>query len=348
MGNIITNWAKEQKTGKGEVKAVLLCLADSAKDYERGRVEITVPQIAKITEFAPRSIYRWLDILEGKIEISEGVRLNLITRVKSKKADGTNNPNVYQIHCPPEIFAEKPSDCQTPCEPDLVTDSQSQVSDSQKEASETSENSEKPAIQVSDSQLEQGDCQTLSTVLKEEELLKDISLSPRAGAQDESSGFEILETGQRAISATNLFGLSPTDAEQIFTQILVDGLKTRLGTPVVLPDEWKWTKSIEAAWKNSFSAENALEVFDLLEKIRKKKKAPWTVSPELWARKIPKIEELRNELEILEKEGVIEADAANQLYNGNGRGKQNQTTPANGTGQKKRVDLSRFDSPDSG
>lgn len=174
MGNIITNWAKKQKCGKGEVKSILLCLADAAFDSERGSIEMTVPQIAEVVEFSERAIYRWLDILEGE-------DLQLITRKKTKKSDGTNNPNVYQINCPAEIFAaEKPTDCQTPCQPVLVTDRQNQ-NDCQS-AGET-EKDEKSAEtlhepnqgdcqsvgKLSDSQYEQGDCQSPSTVLKEEE-----------------------------------------------------------------------------------------------------------------------------------------------------------------------------------
>jgi hypothetical protein len=107
----------------------------------------------------------------------------------------------------------------------------------------------------------------------------------------------------RGIPVQEIIG-DETDDESEFFREVVDGLKTRLNTPTRLPNERKWLESVEWSWQNRFPPEQTLEVFDLLEKIRKKKKAVWSVSPELWQSSIPKIESLRIELENLEQNGA--------------------------------------------
>ncbi len=171
MGNKITNWVKNQKVGNGLAKAVLLCLADKAFDFERGFVSMTQTQIAEIIEFDKRSVMRGLDLLESE-------NIKLIRRIKTKKEDGTNNPNQYQILCPKEIFEH--SDTQSPSQ---VTDSHyvGHQGDTQSlpKTVNLTENGEKQPDIVTDSHLEHSDTQSPSTVLKEEESLKkekDISI----------------------------------------------------------------------------------------------------------------------------------------------------------------------------
>lgn len=175
MGNLITNWAKKQKVGNGVAKAILLCLADAAFDAHNGFVSMTVQQIAEIIEYEKRAIIRNLKKLETD---------KIITPHRSRNANGTNNPNEYQINCPKEVF--EPSDSKTPG--NLVTLKHQAETQGDFKAPSNNENPPKIDQNESDlvtlSHLEPGALKSPSTVLKEEESLKEIERN-NAGA-----GFE--------------------------------------------------------------------------------------------------------------------------------------------------------------
>lgn len=145
------------------------------------------------------------------------------------------------------------------------------------------------------------------------------SLSQRADAREENSlKFEFLDDVQkRAVSAANLFDLPEAEAERQYFEILIAALKEkhRLNAPMILPDESRWKKAVDAGWKNQISAAQAIDVYDLLEAIRVKKRAEWTISPELWQRRMGKIETLRLELENLSKEQA-KGETANAVIRG--------------------------------
>lgn len=96
----------------------------------------------------------------------------------------------------------------------------------------------------------------------------------------------------------NGFPVNSTLSE--FVQICLDGMKTRLCSPHTLPNQFEWLKKFEFFELNQSTPEIFLETFDLLEKIRKKKKAAWTIKPETIEKNFGKIKSLRNELEQLE------------------------------------------------
>jgi hypothetical protein len=107
--------------------------------------------------------------------------------------------------------------------------------------------------------------------------------------------------------------LIESDEKHIHTQTIVDGLKERLGTPFMLPKEFEWIATINFAWLNEFSAERYLETFDLLEKIRKKKRGEWRVTPAMIEKNIADKEKLEIEL------GSAENGSNQKPNNGNKR-----------------------------
>lgn len=82
--------------------------------------------------------------------------------------------------------------------------------------------------------------------------------------------------------------------------IVIEGLRERMGYIVALPKEFEWIRSTEAGFKNGFTADHMLEVYDLLEKIRKKKRQRWVIKPDNWETNMPRLEELKEELKELE------------------------------------------------
>ena len=361
MGNLIKNWARTQKVGGGGKKAVLLCLADAAFDNERGKVTITQTLIAETIEFDRRSVIRWIECLE-----SDG----LIIRAKSKKADGTNNPNEYQIICPAETFAvnegedgddytefvqcltpgcsttnlinenycfdcqKEPSDRQSPSKKNQVTDSH-HLSDRQSPI--MPENTENQPNQVTDSHIEHSDRVSHITLLEEEELLKDNSLSPRV--REEIPKIQFGRKG--GILADDLAeGDSAKKIELI--QKITGGLKVRLGTPFVLPNEVRWVDSIDFTWLNKFSAERYLKTYDLLERIRKKKRGKWHITPEMIEKNIAQIEKLELEIEELNQNGTTNGQRNFSNTNGKPKSQISDNKPQSGHSESRSDTLARL------
>lgn len=229
MGNIITNWAQTQKAGGGVAKAVLLCLSDKAADYERGHVSMTLNQIAEIVEFSRRAIIDNLETLEERKLIAP--------RSKSKKSDGTNNPNSYRILCPDSIFNkvdEAGADAheKEPGAPDALSEADKvqqahypgaspALPRDEKEAKILQEN----AQGAPDALCQPGAPAAPSTVFKEEELNNYNSLSPCA--RRELTPDEIFEPDEIEQITENLE--SPTEAikiwREVFPNAFIDGQK---------------------------------------------------------------------------------------------------------------------------
>lgn len=212
MGNKITNWAKEIKVGNGVAKAVLLCLADEAFDDDRGFVSVTQQQIAGVIEFDKRSVMRGLDFLEAEAQ-------GLIRRIKTKNETGKNNPNRYQILCPPETFVEKekPGDRESPIEPDLVTESHLDTEPSDRESLLNGQYPE-PGDSLSPLNDEKpGDSVSPSTPLKDKELLINSLSSAPPRARQKLSVDEAAELLEREQPGPD--NPSPTKAIKIFREV---------------------------------------------------------------------------------------------------------------------------------
>lgn len=237
MGNLITNWAKSQQTGGGVAKAILLCLADAAFDSECGRVSMTIPQIVGVIEFSRRTVIDNLLILEER---------NLIApREKSKKKDGTNNPNVYQILCPAEIFekVEEPaveiehSAGDAPSQPDLVREMHyHSASPALGEAQKQPEILQTDAQGAGDAPSQHSAGAAPSTVFKEEEFKDKERDNARANTSDNfltETGEQIEHFPETANLVNREFRLE-TDRHLHWTQTQ-QGIKSRRNFPA---QEW--------------------------------------------------------------------------------------------------------------
>lgn len=97
-------------------------------------------------------------------------------------------------------------------------------------------------------------------------------------------------------------GIAVNSTFSPFVQTCLAGMNIRLNAPHTLPKQFDWLKRFELWELNESTPENFLETYDLLEKIRKKKKAAWTVTFETVEKNFGKIESLRNEVAQLEEE----------------------------------------------
>ena len=131
----------------------------------------------------------------------------------------------------------------------------------------------------------------------------------RSGEMEEGQGREVF--GRRNGLRTEV---PPEESEYVDT--ILDGLRQRFNTPFVLSREPEWVRVAENAFRNGFTSEHVLEVFDTLEKIKKRQKKNWRMKPEILEDNIPHLEALRNELRDLEN-GY-----------GHGNGKFDRASPA--------------------
>lgn len=124
--------------------------------------------------------------------------------------------------------------------------------------------------------------------IREEEIKRE-NLSPREFPKTSVNG-------QSGILASDLLD----EEKPEFVRLVFDGLKVRLGTPGALPKEFEWKAATDFAWINHFSGERFLQTYDLLEKIRKKKRGDWRVTAGMIETNIADIERLEIELRNLE------------------------------------------------
>lgn len=124
--------------------------------------------------------------------------------------------------------------------------------------------------------------------------------------------------------ADEVFGEPDNTISDDFSQIVIEGLRERLK----IFNEYEFLvqiEKIEAA--GIFTAERALDVFDLLEKIRKKKRGSWRIKADYWAESVPHYEMLKEELERLENEEKSGVNNGTNKRNPSGNGNQTRTKP---------------------
>lgn len=97
---------------------------------------------------------------------------------------------------------------------------------------------------------------------------------------------------------------------------VLEGIRERTGYLVALPKEFEWISATERGFKNGFSPPLMLEVYDLLERIRKRKGGRWRITVNYWEENLARRDELILEL--------------NEL-NGSGTGANNTGTQKSGT-----------------
>lgn len=135
----------------------------------------------------------------------------------------------------------------------------------------------------------------------------EISLSARAREENSQKTLpekKRFDDGRSGYSVHELMNFRRDPEFLMYTNTIVEGLKIRHGTKARLPNRDQWEAKIEAAWENEFPAGQCLEVYDLLVKIRELRDGDWNITPRYWEENIPRINQLRRELEKLEKRGA--------------------------------------------
>lgn len=120
----------------------------------------------------------------------------------------------------------------------------------------------------------------------------------------------------------------------------IEGLKLRLKTPVVLPDAHRWLPAIARAKLNGYDGQHFLDVYDVLENLRRIQAKNYRITPEMIERDVGNLPDRQQELKKLEN---------GEIQNGNGNSyKQSQTNSIEA--KQKRLDAiiadsERFESP---
>ena len=118
------------------------------------------------------------------------------------------------------------------------------------------------------------------------------SLSPRANAKKSKNSSEI---------ADEIFGVPGRTKIETEEAALIEGLKTRLKTPVHLPDAHEWLEVGLQCRENEYDTAHFLKIYDLLEDIRVINKAGWFITAAMVGRNIGRKNALETEIANLKK-----------------------------------------------